>query len=518
MAHGKPKWVNTVKPWSSATREQRALLDATWRAGDLAFQLTPSQATVHAKIRRWEQSGDGGRVFALDSGRRWGKSALLCTLALEDGIKHAGWRIVVCAPTHEMVRKIILPLMAQLTQSCPPNLAPEWLKSEAAYVFANGSRIELIGLDIRPDGARGTGVDKVYLDEAGFFENLEYLLVSVIYPQMLGRDHARIIAASTPPKTPMHYWSVTVIPESVTRGSHDRKTLDDADQYSDFEIEAFYAMMPGGRKGIAARREYGAEHIADATLQIVPEYADAEESIVRVVDPPPVWRDCYVALDPGFHDLSAALFGYWWFEEQKLVIEDEIAAPRLNSRELADEIKKTEKRLWGSLRRRGTSGSYDTKPQPYLRVSDNDPRLLADLALDHKLPFVATQKDNLVQQVDQVRVAIQSGKIIIHPRCKTLQLHLRNGVWKKVGSLFAREGGEFGHFDTLAALVYLWRNVQKRRNPLPAVDRFVAGDLQVRRMQPGPDSKWAKKRPDNDHTMPKWRVNGQRIYLRTGKP
>lgn len=488
MPARREKWVNPVVPWSQATPEQRQLLTAAWGLGELQFQLTPSQVDSYHKIREWERRGDG-RVFALDISRRWGKSVLCTTLALEDAIRYPGFRVVYCAPTKEMVQNIILPLISRLTESCPPDLMPEWIKSENRFNFKNGSRIELVGLDVRPDGARGTGVDKVLLDEAGFFANLEYLLISVLWPQMLGRDHSRIIAASTPPTTPAHYWSRVVVPEAVKRAAHDRKTLDDADQYSQEEIDFFYSEMPGGRAGVTARREYGAEHIADETLAIVPEFAQAHDAIVREVEPP-VWRDCYVSLDPGFHDLSAALFGYWDFTEQRLIVEDEIAAPRMNSRDLAQAIKDKERIRWGNVRRRASNGSYDSKPQPYLRISDNDPRLIADLYSDHGLLFVPTQKDNLEAQVNQVRVAIQKQQILIHPRCKTLILHLRNGTWQKIGHMFARDGGPLGHFDTIAALVYLWRNVQKKRNPIPKIERFVCGDLPVSGPAPGPRSKW----------------------------
>lgn len=509
MSATAPKWENPTVPWSAATVAQRVLLDAAWRGGELAFQLTPSQCGVHAQIRKWERTGKG-RIFCLDSGRRYGKSVLAVTLALEDAYRYPGFRIVYIAPTYDMVRKIVMPLFAQLTQTCPPALRPQLVKSENTYVFGNGSRIELIGLDTRPDGARGTGVDKVLLDEAGFFDNLEYLVVSILFPQMLGRTHARLIAASTPPVTPMHYWSTDMVPNAIAADAHDRKTLDDADQYGPEEIAFFYAQMPGGRDGTAARREYRAEHIADESLQIVPEFAKVEDSIVRVVDPP-AWRDCYVALDPGFHDLSALLFGYWHFGEQKLIVEDEIAAARMNSRDLANAIKAKEAQLWTGVRRRSGNGGYDTRPQPYLRVSDNDPRLLADLALDHKLAFVPTMKSDLAAHVNQVRVAIQTGAIVIHPRCKKLCLHLRMGIWKQAGKLFAREGGELGHFDLIAALTYLWRNVHKRRNPVPAIDRMVMPDIRMPSARPDNDNgRWKAAKENNQ-----WHRN-KRLFIKTG--
>jgi len=316
--------------------------------------------------------------------------------------------------------------------------------------------------------------------------------------------------------TPAHYWTTDVVPDCISRNAHDRKTLDDADQYSREEIEREYARMPGGREGVTARREYGAEHIADESMQIVPEFGRAENDIVRVVEPP-VWRDCYVALDPGFHDMSAALFGYWHFVEQTLVIEDEIVAPRMNSRQLADAIKAKEQKLWSKVMRRSSRG-MPTKPQPYLRISDNDPRLIADMRHDHGLLFIPTQRDNLIQQVDQVRVAVQEGKIAIHPRCKKTIAHLRHGVWKTIGRLFARES-DMGHFDAIAALVYLWRNVQKRRNPLPRLERYVMDDMRVPLLPPrdhqvrphhlGP-SKWNQEGE-------KMRRQGQVYLIKTGR-
>lgn len=503
------KWQNPVVPWNAATVAQRQLLDAAWRQGELAFQLTPSQCEVHAKIRHWEQHGKG-RVFCLDSGRRWGKSVLLCTIALEDAVRYAGFRVVYLAPTYDMVKKITLPLFAQLLQTCPPALRPTHVKSENAYVFGNGSRIELIGLDTRPDGARGTGVDKVLPDEAAFFDNLEYLVVSILFPQMLGRPHARMVAASTPPVTPMHYWSTDMVPNAAADEAHDRKTLDDASQYSEEEIAFFYSQMPGGRDGVAARREYRAEHIADETMQIVPEFPKVEKDIVRAVEPP-AWRDCYVSLDPGFHDMSAVLFGYWHWDEQKLVIEDEIAAARMNSRDLANAIKDKEERLWGDIRRRTSNGQYQLRPQPYLRVSDNDPRLLADLALDHKLTFVPTQKSDLDKQVNALRVGIQTGSILIHPRCKKLCLHMRMGVWKKAGTLFAREGGELGHFDLIAALTYMWRNIHKRRNPMPTLERMLMPDIKMPTSRPSNDQRWSAAREANP-----WRKSRRQLFIKTG--
>lgn len=521
MVVKRERWESHVPSWNAATTEQRVLLDAAWRAGELDFLLTPTQQDVTAAIARWEQAcGLDDRIFAGDMSRRIGKSYILGGRGCSKANKRKGARIVYIAPTYEQVRGITLPIFWDLLRSCPPNLRPQWLKSELTWQFPNGSRIELVGLDRNPDAARGTGVDDILLDECGFFQDLEYVLYSVLYPQMLGRPHARIICMSTPSESPMHYWSNVVVPACISKGAHIKKTLDDAVQYTPEEIEAFWNAMPGGRNGVKARREYGAEHIADENLAIVPEFREAKEKVVREVEPP-VWRDCYVALDPGFHDMSAALFGYWWFLEQTLVVEDEIVAPKLNSGELAKQIKAKEAKLWGGVRRRGPRS--ETRPQPYLRVSDNDLRLLADFYIDHQLSFVATQKDEKMHStIDQIRVALGEGRILIHPRCKKLIAHLEAGTWKKTPfhhviagrdtrQTFAREGGEFGHFDAIAALAYLWRNVQKRRNPTPELERFVMEDIRARMPGTKPNaSRWAQEGE-------KMRREGQRYFIKTGR-
>lgn len=499
-------WKSSIVPWQQCDRERRVLLEKAWEIGELSYKFTPSQLDLHQRIRKWEKKQGHGRTFAIDISRRWGKSQLGTVLEIEDAVRHTGWRIIYCAPQYKMVTKIVRPLMEWALQDCPPGLRPEWVKSEGTYYYRNGSKIELVGLDENPDGARGTGIDKVFLDEAAFCDNLEYLLTSILYPQMLGRSHARIIAASTPPVSPSHFWSSALVPEAIMQEAHDKRTLLDADQYSDEEKEEFIRAA-GGRRSTACRREYFAEHVTDDTMAIIPEFREVEADVVKAMEPP-VWRDCYVSMDPGWKDLTAVLFGYWNFEERCLFIEDELAAPRLNSDAVAAAIKDKELVLWHRSKRKGYND--DLKPQPFLRVSDNDPRLLYDLSTEHGLAFAATAKDNLDQQINALRVAVQNKRVRIHPRCRKLIAHLKNGVWKnEARKVFATEGGDLGHFDLIAALVYMWRNVQQHRNPAPKAERYVAGDIRIKEGKAG-GSKWQGKPGES-----KFYRRGNRFYVRT---
>lgn len=466
-------WSPSILTWDQASKEHRALLTKAWTSGELAWKLNPNQFGVYKHLRDWESQAGKGRMFALDISRRWGKSTLMLMMAYEDAIKHPKWRIPYCAPTYKMVNEILIPLMETLTADCPEHLKPKYWPSKSEVHFENGSRIKIVGLDVNPDGARGTHLDRAYLDECGFFDSMEYLLNSILYPQMQMRKHARIYAGSTPPISPAHFWSQECVPAARNEGRAITRTIEDNPMLDVAEREEFIAAA-GGRNNVTCRREYFCHHITDDTLAIIPEFMDAESATVRYVVPPS-WRDCYVAMDPGWADLTAVLFGYWWFEQKALVIEDEVVASQKNSREIAEMIHEREKALWGDVKRRASAHGPE-RAQPYRRVSDNDHRLIHDLTMEHKLSFVPTQKDNLHQQINAVRVAIQQNKILIHPRCKILISHLKNGVWKNAEKKkFATGSKAFGHFDCVAALVYMWRNIDQYRNPYPPSERYVAG-------------------------------------------
>jgi uncharacterized protein with NRDE domain len=120
---------------------------------------------------------------------------------------------------------------------------------------------------------------------------------------------------------------------------------------------------------------------------------------------------------------------------------------------LAKEILDKEAHLW--------------KKRAYLRVSDNNNIiLLNDLQRLHGITFLPTAKDNSDAALNNLRIMLKQNQIIINPRCKTLIRHLRNAKWNKTRTSFARTK-EDGHYDALAALKYLCRNVQFYKNPFP---------------------------------------------------
>lgn len=437
----------------------------------------------------------------LDCSRRWGKSALGCVTLIEDCFRIPGGRFVYLGPEKEQIKKFVIGLMENVLSDCPPDLRPRFYRTSFVYEFRNGSRIELYGLDKNPDGGRGPGLDGGFLDEAAFFKRLEYTLKDVLLPQMMGRLWARLLGASTPPVSPGHYWTADMLPDAVKRGAHDTKTILDADQYSEAEREEIIEGL-GGRENSRCKRELFCIHEADATMAIVPEFKDVEKLIVMEVTPP-TWRDCYTTMDPGWQDLTGVLFGYWHFELAKLVIEDEIAESQMVSSKIAEHIKVKEALLWPPDRVKRVKSNGDHVPQPYRRYSDRNRRLLGDLSREHNLVFIPTRSDDIEQDINQLRGAIQASKILIEPRCTMLVQHLKNGVWKNDRhNIFDREGKSMGHYDLISALNYMWRNVNRQRNPAPKVVATYQTDMRERFVT------------REDTRVSKWDRGGRRQFMR----
>src|SRR6185436_79701 len=114
-----------------------------------------------------------------------------------------------------------------------------------------------------------------------------------------------------------------------------------------------------------------------------------------------------------------------------------------------------EKQLWPDM------------PDPYRRVADNNnPLLIQDLGYIHGLYFVATTKDELHAMVNDLRRMIKEGRVKVHPRCKKLIGCMFSAVWDKERKKFDRSA-QYGHFDHLAALMYLVRNLDQQRDNIP---------------------------------------------------
>jgi hypothetical protein len=432
-----------------------------WENGNLSGKLRPIQRTMQKAIQYTQ-----ALKYVLNCSRRLGKSFLLLTDALETGLKEVGAELKFAAPTQKQMKGILLPLFRIITLDCPPKYKPIWKASEQKYVFpTTGSELTISGCNNgHEEHLRGTSCRKAYIDEAQSFKNLTYVVQDILMPQLL-TTNGRMILAGTPPRSPAHDF-VKFIMEAQNRDAYLEQDIYKAG-YDKALIEKFKDES-GGENSTTWKREYLCKIVMDENYAIVPEWKPEYE---REPDMDEYWKfyHKYDAMDMGVRDKTAVLFGWYDFKRAKLYVVDELVmhGPAMTTKLLAEGIQKKELDNFG-------------KHPLKLRIADNDNLLLlTDLGSFHGLHFAATNKETLEAMVNQVRLWVASDRVNVHPRCKQLVGCLRYGVWDERRKQFDRYE-EYGHFDALAALVYLIRNIDDRTNPIPPDHKIDPSNMFVR--------------------------------------
>lgn len=433
---------------------KRVAIATLWTRGVLSWKLGPAQKDLYqcyidSKVK----------TVVWSCSRRLGKSYALCIIAIEQCLKKPNSVVKFIAPTAKHITMIITPLFRQILADCPKDLKPEFKSQERVFRFPNGSEVQLAGTDSgRAEGLRGGSSDVCLVDEAGFCDDLRYIVQSILIPTTTTTD-GKIILSSTPPKSPDHPF-VEYMKEAKYRGSFVMKTIYDNDRLTAKQVQDTIDEL-GGTDSIDFQREYMCVFLSDPEFTVVPEFTSAlAERIVMEVPTPP-FADRYVAGDIGFKDLTVFLFAYYDFRNARIVIEDELvmSGTAMTTKVMAEKIKEKERVLW-------THPKSGEQLSPYLRVCDNNLIVINDLQMLHGITFHPTPKDDKAAALNNARIMLAAGQIIIHPRCKTLIDHLRNATWAKGRKTYDRSPGA-GHYDAVDALVYLVRNVQVSKNPYP---------------------------------------------------
>jgi Terminase large subunit, T4likevirus-type, N-terminal len=449
------------------SREQ--LVAEAWRRGRLRYKLRAHQVSLQDFIATWRP--DESRKV-VKCARRFGKSFGLCLYATEFAIQHPGAQIRFAAPTEKALRKIIRPNMRVILADCPERLRPRWNTQDGVYVFPNGSEWHLAGTDKdNAEKLRGTGTDLAIVDEAGFHDDLSYVVDDILTPQLLDNG-GRLVMISTPATTPDHPFTARFCPEADAEKSLFIRTIRDNTHLKPEQVERYVKAL-GGWTSLATRRELLCEDVVDLTRAIVPEFEEHKDAIVKE-RPRPEHFFPLVAMDVGFEDWHAIGFGYWDWDHALLVVEDEAFLRRATTDSIAAAIAAKETALWPWAAREAyqtPSGRYQWEPWRQvrwspLRYSDTDLRLIADLGADHGLSFAPTAKDEKEAQVNELRRFVASERIRIHPRCHNLIRHLKTGVWNKQRTAFDRSSSD-GHYDGVDMLLYMLRNAPRNENPHP---------------------------------------------------
>lgn len=430
-----------------------------WKEGDLDYKLLPHQKELYASLISAIENKTVLK-YVVNSSRRFGKSFVLCLIACEFALQQPGSYIRFAAPSGVQIREILHQHMRKICEDAPPNIKPIMKGHIGKYVFPNGSEITFAGVDGgHAENLRGNASHLNILDEAGSMDDLMYVLNDILLPQTLTTRGTTLIA-STPPRSPAHEFC-DVAREAEIKGNYSKFTIYDNTSIKPDELK-LYIEEAGGKESTTFKREYLCQFIVDSNLALCREWSpDFIKNDKR--DPYYVFYDKYVAMDIGVRDFTALIFGYYNFMEARLYIQDEITlkGQDVTTLNIAKEVKDKEKELWVNCNPKRS------------RISDsNNLILLQDLQSQHNINFSPTNKDQLEAMVNELRMWVGAGKVVIDPKCKQLIGCLEYGIWdagaknSKVYKGFARAAG-YGHFDHLAALIYLIRNIDPYNNPIP---------------------------------------------------
>jgi Terminase large subunit, T4likevirus-type, N-terminal len=445
-----------------------------WKMGNLTYKLHTTQRDMYTKLHSTDD-----KIMVVACSRGWGKSYALLTIAIETCLKKPNAIVKYLAPTAKDLKNIVLPNFRQIMEDCPPQLRSKiiYKTNEGKIVFThNNSEIHLAGTEKgNAEKIRGVSADLCIVDEAGFCDDLDYVIKSILFPTITrgsGSRGKKIIMASTPSKTNDHDFikymrDYEFKNKLITYTVYDNPRLQleaEENGYStvtEYVEKVLAAQYVDGVDSTAFVREYLCRIVTEDSDAVFPEFKpELQQKIVKTW-PEPGHYDLYLSMDIGFKDLTVVLFAYYDFQNAKLVIKDEVvlSGAKMLTDNLAYEIQQKERQFVNKV--------TGEQIKPYLRVSDNNNLiLLQDLTIKHGLTFTATAKDNFDAALNNCRMLLKSERIIIDPKCTTLISHLKGAIWNRQRTSFARSPDK-GHYDSCAALVYLCRNVNFSHNPFP---------------------------------------------------
>jgi hypothetical protein len=435
-----------------------------YRRGNLDYLLHEGQVSIKERIFRSKR-----QVQPILCARGYGKTYLGAEIATATCIKKPS-RVKIGTEFYTDLEEFILPNFEAVLKDCPRSCLPTWKSSKGKWVFPErvGSQIQLIGLDRKPNGLRGTHkTDLIVLEEAGFISKLKQIYYSVIVPTTMHRPDCKILLPTTPPETLDHFfWTLfdmVQIEEDVPIF-----TIDDNPLLTRADILRIETEMLG-RDSIDFQREYLCKRIPDAKRQLTPEFS--KERHVTAWQRAPYFKFLRKtsSLDTGVRHLTVQLYSAYDFPKATLHIEDELVLRQ--NEVLTDTIYERTAEQEKALQYGFTRPDGTFEPQVSRWADNNNLILIQDL---NKKGFKdgsgrywsPTAKDAIEAGVNMVREWLRQGRLKIHPRCRVLIGTLETCLWNKRRTDFD-ESEVYGHADALASLIYLLRNVDVATNPIP---------------------------------------------------
>lgn len=395
--------------------------------------------------------------------RQYGKSFLMFLIACELSLRKDKQTQVFIGPLKSQVNEVINGnTFGVIFATCPKELQPKY--DGSALIFPNGSRIRLAGTDNKNySNLRGGAAHNIFMDEICFMSDLDSGVLPTVEP-MTKMTGGRVIMASTPPDT-LDHDSIQIMRDHDELNLISTFTIYDDKTVSEAQLQKIINQC----KGITTtkfRREYLCERIVDGNLQVIPELTNEHtEKLKRDIKDDPLkkfWLK-YVVADTGVTDKTAVIFAHYNYREHRLIVEEmlDLQGNEYNTSKLADMIKNKVIELWP-----------DT-PEPNIRyiADSNNKIVINDLNIIYNLPFIGTSKGRLVEMIQKVRDWVFDEKVVFEPNAEEVLKASHYAVWNRARTEFNRSP-VYGHYDALAALTYLIRNVDTITDPVPGDHGF----------------------------------------------
>lgn len=447
---------------------KQQIQEELWKRGEISWKLHAGQLKVLDMIQKTDS------WVAMDMcGRQLGKTIFNLFMGASKCFSVPGTVVKYGSAHYEDLQDFIFPKAYEFFKDCPPELVQISESKKEIYFPKHNSKIDFFGCDRNPDGARGPTIPLVILDEAQNINKLRYIYYDVIVPMFIHMQHLRpmCLMSGTPPDTPDHPFSTFFKDVCIKRDAFIKLTIDDnplltQEQRQRVIDEYFEGVSSEAHRKVQwqkMRRELYCDMLIDQERAIVPEF---HHGVVHKYERDKYFahRHKYVGMDLGTKHKTVALYGVYDFMNARLHITDEMQmyGPTMTTKVLADALKAKETEAFGH-------------GKPYKRVSDNNNLLLLqDLNLQYNLhfsPVVKRSNDKLVRRplmsmVNKIRVWMGEGRIWIDPKCKELIGCLESGIWDNKREKFD-ESEVYGHYDALAALMYMLQVVDEKTNPTP---------------------------------------------------
>lgn len=421
-----------------------------WLRGNLEWKLHSGQKRVYDNLKSLPSETREALLFI---SRRWGKTYLGLIMAIQDCLQGPHRQVFIVGPTLKQTLRIIVPLLNEICADAPDGVIKR-TKSDSTWTIGD-STLMIGAFDTAVESFRGLKAFNIYLEESGLAdaEEFMYILNSILRPTLM-HSRGRITHLTTPAKTVDHPLHTETLPKTQTQNAFFKYSIHDNPLLTPEEIEQEIFDM-GGLESVHVQRELFCNLVKDAQTTVIPEF----QRNTHVTQIKHVRHATWLsAIDfGGTRDKHAMLSAFYDFKRAKIVVvRDRLLDINTGTEQVIDACHDMEFRaacVW-----------YKDIPK---RVCDAAGQTHVDIRrLNFQCFLPLKGRDSVEEGINALRVAFTRGEIEIDESCKDLIACLEHGQWNKQRTDFMRTAA-LGHCDMIAALLYLFRHIDKQTNPYP---------------------------------------------------